>query len=168
LSRLSVLAAVCAAGVLAGCGATTEPPTEGKGTSGECTPGDIAEAEPPRPIVVDIPVDDALAKMVPASVKADGKLVVAKVAGDVVGMDVDLGNAVGQVLGLEVQFVDASLDGILAGRYELGMSSLVATDEQAVDFVTYFEGGTSTMVRKCNPEGIETAGPTSTPPCRPS
>ena len=129
---------------------------------------------PPNPVVVDAPADDALAKMVPASVKTDGKLVVATDAtyppneftlegsDEIIGMDVDLGKAVGKVLGVEVQFVNASFDGILAGlqagRYELGMSSFTDTKEreQTVDFVTYFEAGTSTMVRKCNPKGIDT------------
>src|ERR1700741_4859633 len=176
-TRLSVLTALCAATLLAaGWGATTERP-EGQDSGGggggeECTPGEVSEAPVPDPLVVDAPADDALAKMVPAKVKADGKITVATDASyppneftlegssEILGMDVDLGKAIGKVLGVEVQFVNASFDGILAGlqagRYELGMSSFTDTKEreQTVDFVTYFEAGTSTMVRKCNPEGI--------------
>ena len=109
----------------------------------------------------------------PAKVKADGKLVIATDASyapneftlegsdEIIGMDVDLGKAIGKVLGVEVEFVNASFDGILAGlqagRYELGMSSFTDTKEreQTVDFVTYLEAGTSTMVRKCNPKDIK-------------
>ncbi len=176
-TRLSVLTALCAATLLAaGCGASTERP-EGQDSGGggggeECTPGEVSEAPVPDPLVVDAPADDALANMVPAKVKADGKITVATDASyppneftlegsnEILGMDVDLGKAIGKVLGVEVQFVNASFDGILAGlqagRYELGMSSFTDTKEreQTVDFVTYFEAGTSTMVRKCNPEGI--------------
>jgi len=178
-TRLSVLTALVAASLLAaGCGATTEKPQSGGQSGGgggaECTPGDVSEVEPPKPIVVDAPADDALAKMVPANVKSDGKLTIATDASyppneftlegsdDIIGMDVDLGNAIGKVLGVDVQFVNASFDGILAGlqagRYELGMSSFTDTKEreQTVDFATYFEAGTSTMVRKCNPKGIDT------------
>ena len=177
-TRLSVLTALCAASVLAaGCGATTEKPQgqdDGGGGGGEqCTPGEVTEAPSPKPLVVDVPADDTLANMVPANFKADGKLVIATDAtyppneftlegsDEIIGMDVDLGNAIGKVLGVETEFVNASFDGILAGlqagRYELGMSSFTDTKEreQTVDFATYFEAGTSTMVGKCNPKGIK-------------
>jgi polar amino acid transport system substrate-binding protein len=177
-NRLSAVTALCAAGMLAaGCGATTETPTGtdggGGGGGGECTPGDVSSAPMPRPIVVDVPADDALASRMPDDVTADGTLVIATDAtyppneftlegsDDIVGMDVDLGNAIGQVLGVETRFVNAPSDTILAGlrsgRYELGMSSFTDTEERerTVDFATYFEAGTSTMVRRCNPEGID-------------
>jgi polar amino acid transport system substrate-binding protein len=177
-TRLSVLTALCAASVLAaGCGATTEKPQGqdggGGGGGGECTPGDVSDVPQPKPLVADVAADDALAKMVPATVKKDGKLIIATDASyppneftlegsdDIIGMDVDMGNAIGKVLGVETQFVNASFDGILAGlnagRYELGMSSFTDTKEreQTVDFATYLEAGTSTMVRKCNPKGID-------------
>ncbi|MGH3758702.1 ABC transporter substrate-binding protein [Actinophytocola sp.] len=178
-TRLSVLIALCAASLLvAGCGATTERPQGqddgGDGGAAECTPGEVSDVPVPEPLVVDVPADDALANMVPAKVKSDGKLTIATDASyppneftlegsdDIIGMDVDLGNAIGKALGVEAEFVNASFDGILAGlqagRYELAMSSFTDTKEreQIVDFVTYFEAGTSTMVRKCNPKGIET------------
>lgn len=178
-TRLSVLTALCAASLLAaGCGATTDRPEGqdggGGGGGNECSAGEVSEVPDPQPLAVDVPADDALAAMVPAEVKADGKIVVASDASyapneytlegsdEIIGMDVDLGKAVGKVLGVEVEFVNASFDGILAGlqagRYELGMSSFTDTKarEQTVDFVTYLEAGTSTMVRKCNPESIET------------
>jgi polar amino acid transport system substrate-binding protein len=65
------------------------------------------------------------------------------------------------VLGIEVEHVNAPFDGILAGvqakRYEAGMSSFTDTKEreQTVDFVTYAQAGTSTLVRKCNPKSIK-------------
>jgi polar amino acid transport system substrate-binding protein len=176
-TRLSVLTALCAASVLAaGCGATTEKPQSqdsGSSGGGKCTPGEVSDVPQPKPLVVDVAADDTLAAKVPAKVKSDGKLVIATDASyppneftlegsdDIIGMDVDLGNAIGKVLGLETQFVNASFDGILAGlnagRYELGMSSFTDTKEreQTVDFATYLEAGTSTMVRKCNPKGID-------------
>jgi polar amino acid transport system substrate-binding protein len=175
-TRLSVLTALCTAATLfaAGCGASTDKPTGQDGGGGtECTPGEPSNLPDPKPISVDAASDDALGGKVPANIKSDGKIVIATDASyapneytledseEIIGMDIDLGKAIGKTLGVEVEFVNASFDGILAGiqagRYELGMSSFTDTKEreQTVDFVTYLEAGTSTMVRKCNPSGIE-------------
>lgn len=175
-SRLSVLTALCTAATLfaAGCGASTDKPTGQDGGGGaECTPGEPSNLPDPKPISVDVTADDALGAKVPASIKTDGKLLIATDASyapneytledseEIIGMDIDLGKAIGKTIGVEVEFVNASFDGILAGiqagRYELGMSSFTDTKEreQTVDFVTYLEAGTSTMVRKCNPSGIK-------------
>ena len=176
-TRLTVLTVLCTAATLfaGGCGATTEKPTgDNAGSGSDCTPGEPSNLPDPKPLTVDVAADSALSGQVPADIKADGKLVIAADAAyapneytlpdseEIIGMDVDLGKAIGKTLGLEVEFVNASFDGILAGiqagRYEAGMSSFTDTKEreQTVDFVTYFEAGTSTMVRKCNPKKIET------------
>jgi polar amino acid transport system substrate-binding protein len=178
-TRLSVLTVLCTAATLfaAGCGATTENPADqgDGGSSASCTPGEPSDVADPESFDVSTAADTALGAQVPDSVKADGKITIATDASyapneytlegsdEPVGMDIDLGRALGKVLGLEVEYVNSSFDGILAGlqagRYELGMSSFTDTKEreQTVDFVTYFEAGTSTMVRKCNPKKIETA-----------
>lgn len=176
-TRLSVLTVLCTAATLfaAGCGATTDKPAGQDGGGGdECTPGEASDVPDPKSLVVDVPADTSLAALVPEPIKADGKLVVAADASyapneytvegsdEIIGAAVDLANAIGNVLDIEVEHVNGSFDGILAGlqagRYELGMSSFTDTKEreQTVDFVTYAEAGTSTMVRKCNPEGITT------------
>ena len=116
--------------------------------------------------------DDALAAMVPASVSADGKIVVGTDASyapneftapdgtTVIGMDVDLGTAVAEKLGLKAEFQNSNFDGIIPGitgkRYELGMSSFTINDERvkSVDMVSYFSAGTSLAVAKGNPDGI--------------
>jgi polar amino acid transport system substrate-binding protein len=67
----------------------------------------------------------------------------------VVGMDPDLAKALGQVMGLKVNVVNAGFDGIIPGlaakKYDLGASSFTDTRERekTVDFVTYFSAGTS-------------------------
>jgi polar amino acid transport system substrate-binding protein len=175
-TRLSVLTVLCTAATLlaAGCGATTDKPSGQDGGGGaECTPGEPSNLPDPKPLEIDVAADAALGAQVPAEIKADGKLIIATDASyapneftlegsdEIIGMDVDLGKAIGQTLGVEAEFVNASFDGILAGiqakRYELGMSSFTDTKEreQTVDFVTYLEAGTSTMVRKCNPKNIQ-------------
>jgi polar amino acid transport system substrate-binding protein len=98
---------------------------------------------------------------VPAAIKSKGTLVVAADAsyapnefiGDdgktVEGADVDLAEAIGKALGLKVDVKNAGFDSIIPGlaakKYDLGMSSFTDTKEreQTVDFVTYFNAGTS-------------------------
>jgi polar amino acid transport system substrate-binding protein len=103
----------------------------------------------------------SIAAQVPASVKAKGAYTVAAdatyapnefVASDghtVVGMDADLVKALGAVMGLKVNIVNATFDsiipGIQAGKYDMGASSFTDTKarQKVVDFVTYFSAGTS-------------------------
>ena len=71
----------------------------------------------------------------------------------VIGMDADLGHALGKVMGVKFNFVNASFDtiipGLQSGKYDLGMSSFTDTKarEKVVDFVTYFSAGTSFYVK---------------------
>jgi polar amino acid transport system substrate-binding protein len=71
----------------------------------------------------------------------------------VVGMDPDLGHALGKVMGVKFDFVNASFDtiipGLQSGKYDVGMSSFTDTKarEKVVDFVTYFSAGTSFYVK---------------------
>lgn len=113
--------------------------------------------------------DAKLAAMVPAALSKDGKIVVATdpsyapmeyVDADgetVVGLDPDLGAALGKVLGVKFVFEKATFDAIIpglsSGKYELGMSSFTDTLERqkVVDFVTYFKAGTDLMVPPGNP-----------------
>lgn len=105
--------------------------------------------------------DSATAALVPAAVKKKGTLTVAADATyppnefikpgtkKVIGMDADLADALGKVMGVKVNVVNANFDGIIPGlaahKYDVGMSSFTDTKERekTVDFVTYFEAGTS-------------------------
>lgn len=162
-SRLlpSIAAAAALAVALAGCGAG------GDGSSG-ASAGGTALPVPAK--------DAALAAMVPASVSADGKIVVGTDASyapnefvdadgkTIIGMDADLGRAVAQKLGLQAEFQNTAFDGILLGvgskRYELGMSSFTdnADREKQVDMVTYFSAGTKLATPSGNPDGITLDG----------
>ncbi|OXM70962.1 ABC transporter substrate-binding protein [Amycolatopsis vastitatis] len=115
--------------------------------------------------------DDALAAMVPAAVKADGKIVVGQDqsyppnefqdGGKAAGFDVDLGTAIGQVLGVQMEFQNSSFDGIIPGigakKYEMGISSFSINADrlQSVDMISYYSAGTSLAVLKGNPDGIK-------------
>lgn len=175
-SRLTTTAVLCSAGAvtaalaLAGCGATTTAPPAAAPAG--CVAGQASSAPIPTPLTVSESVDSDAAAKVPAAAKAKGTLTIATDASyapneftaaganTIIGMDVDLGTAIGKVLGLNVTFTNVNFDGILAGvqagRYDLSLSSFTDTKarEQGVDFVTYFSAGTSIMVQKCNPKKI--------------
>ena len=147
-----------AALTLAGCG------SGGDGSSGGASPSGEAIAPAAR--------DDALAAKVPQSIKADGKLVYGTDASyppneftapdgtTVIGMEVDLGTAIAQKLGLTPEFQNSQFSGIIpgiqGGKYEAGISSFTINDERTktVDMVSYFSAGTSLATKKGNPDGI--------------
>lgn len=158
-----VLGAAALAALLAGCGA-------GGDGSGGAAPGGAAQptAEP----VPTVSKDDALAAMVPQQISTDGVLKFGLDASyppneftdadgtTIIGMDVDLGRAIAQKLGLEAQFENTSFDGIIpgvdAGNYEISMSSFTINDErvQTVDMISYFTAGTSIAVATGNPQNV--------------
>ena len=137
--------------VAAGCGNGTETST-GTGTS-------------PTPAASPSGAVSAIAAQVPGPVKANGTLTVAADATyapnefigtdghTVVGLDADLAKALGQVLGLKVNVINATfatiIPGLASGKYDLGISSFTDTKERekTVDFVTYFVAGTSFYVK---------------------
>jgi polar amino acid transport system substrate-binding protein len=69
------------------------------------------------------------------------------------GMDPDLAKALAAVMGVKVNVVNTTFDGIIpglaAGKFDVGMSSFTDTKERekTVDFVTYFQAGTSFYVK---------------------
>ena len=165
LPRTLPAALACAAlVVLAGCGSGGD----GSGSSAAPTSaGAAASSAIPAPAK-----DDALAAKVPQSIAADGKIVFGTDASyapneftapdgtTIIGMDVDLGTAVAQKLGLQAEFQNSAFSGIIpgiqGGKYELGMSSFSVNPErvQTVDMVSYFTAGTSVAVKAGNPDNI--------------
>lgn len=73
--------------------------------------------------------------------------------GHMVGFDIDLMNALGQVLHVPIKPVNATFDTIIPGlgdgKYDVGNSSFTDTKarEQQVDFVTYFSAGEGYYVK---------------------
>ncbi|MFJ2864613.1 ABC transporter substrate-binding protein [Kitasatospora sp. NPDC087314] len=122
--------------------------------------------------VNEVKADDKLAALVPADVKSSGKLVVGSDAsyapdefkddsGKVIGMDVDLANAIAAKLGLKADVQDsgftAIIPGIQSNKFQLGMSSFTDNKEreQIVDMVTYFNSGSAVAVKKGNPDKVD-------------
>ena len=113
--------------------------------------------------------DAALAAEVPSAIRSKGSVSVASDAtyppiesivpgtNNIVGLDPDLGHAIGAVLGINFNFQNVTFDKILlglkAGQYDIGMSGF--TDEKArekvVNFVDYLQSGVSFVTKSSNP-----------------
>jgi polar amino acid transport system substrate-binding protein len=151
---LSLLLAAALATLVAGCGSN-----DGDSTTAASAPASTSGT----------PAPSSSAIAVPSAIRSKGALVVATdptyapnefVASNgttIEGMDIDLVNAIAQKLGLKADVQKATFDAIIPGlaarRYDVGMSSFTDTREreQTVDFVTYFNAGTSFYVRRGGP-----------------
>ena len=77
------------------------------------------------------------------------------------GIDVDLAQALGEELGVEVEFVDIDADARIpaleAGQVDVIISAMTITEarRQRIDFIPYFKGGTGILVPGGNPTGIQ-------------
>ena len=77
------------------------------------------------------------------------------------GIDVDLARALGERLGVEVEFQDIDFDSRIpsleAGQVDVIMSAMTITEErrQRIDFVPYFKSGSGVLVPRGNPTGIQ-------------
>lgn len=119
-----------------------------------------------------VSADASLAAKVPAAYKSKGSV---DIGSDVsyapveffdtngttaIGIDPDLAAALGQKLGLKFTFHNATFDGLIPAvkskRYDIVMSAMSDTKERqaSLDFVDYFNAGTSILVKKGNPEKI--------------
>ncbi|GEB50572.1 ABC transporter substrate-binding protein [Streptomyces cacaoi] len=96
-----------------------------------------------------------------------------KQGAEIVGLDPDLAQAMSKKLGVSFQFTNGTFDGLITsmqtGRFDLIMSAMTDTrdrreglDEKGkkagkgVDFVDYLTAGSSILVKKGNPDKIET------------
>ncbi|WP_137654499.1 ABC transporter substrate-binding protein [Bifidobacterium moukalabense] len=118
--------------------------------------------------------DADIAKMLPDSVTKDGKLSVgmdtsyapaeflAEDGKTPVGFDVDIAKALANVFGLEADPETSNFDSIIpsvGSKYDIGISSFTITPErmEAVDFVSMFKAGSTWVVKKGNPNKVDTS-----------
>ena len=105
-------------------------------------------------------VDASLAAMVPADIKADGKILVGTDSSyapnefldtdgkTVIGMDVDLFDAVAAKLGLKTEWQSGDfgtlISGVQSGKYEAAVSSFTINKEREANanMISYFSAGT--------------------------
>jgi len=113
-----------------------------------------------------------VAALVPSAIKAKGTVTVAMdatyppgefIASDghtIIGMDADLGKALGQAMGIKWNPVNATFDtiipGLQSGKYDIGLSSFGDTKarEKVVNFVDYFQAGEAFYVKAGSPTTI--------------
>lgn len=110
-----------------------------------------------------------VAALVPSAVKAKGSVTVAmdatyppmeSIGSDghtIIGVDADLGKALGEAMGIKWNLVNATfatiIPGLQSGKYDIGLSSFTDTKERekVVDFVTYFKAGEAFYVKAGGP-----------------
>lgn len=161
LSRRLAVSLTAVALLLTGaCGGSGTSSSSGSGTSSGAVPA--ARKDP------------ALAARLPAAIASAG---VVKVGSDIkyapveffdtdgktpIGLDPDIGKALGEKLGVRFEFTNAPFAGLIAAvqsrRFDIVMSAMSDNKERqaALDFIDYFNVGTSILVRKGNPEKIDT------------
>lgn len=142
----TVLALIAVVSVLTGCGSDDSATDSGaKSTDGASITGTF---------------NQEAADLVPTAIKDQGTLTVAMDASyapneffdedgkTIIGTDADLADAIGTVLGLDVEKKNATFDsiipGLAAGKYDIALSSFTDTKEreETVDMVTYLTAGT--------------------------
>lgn len=117
-------------------------------------------------------VDAALVAKLPAAVKAKGTITVGvdstyapnefldSDGKTVVGMDVDIFDAVAAKFGMKTEWVTASFDSIIlgvnSGKYDIGVSSFTInkTREAQANMVSYFSAGTQWATKAGNPNKV--------------
>lgn len=117
-------------------------------------------------------VDEALAAKLPAKIKDAGTIVIGTDATyqpneyldadgkTVIGMDVDLFNAVMAKFGVKTQWVPSAFDaiilGVQSGKYDVGVSSFTVNPErmEQATMVSYFTAGTQWVTQKGNPKAV--------------
>jgi ABC-type amino acid transport substrate-binding protein len=127
---------------------------------GDTRPASLTETSSPSGAVpAPLGAVPPIAATVPADVRATGRLVIGvnvpyapnefkNSAGEIVGFDVDVMNAVARTLGLTPDYRETAFEGIMpsvhGGDFNVGMSSFTDNKarESTVDFVTYFQAGT--------------------------
>ncbi|MEY9851347.1 ABC transporter substrate-binding protein [Leifsonia sp. NPDC056665] len=141
VAPVAALAAVAAL-ALSGCVDNSTPSSSGSASSA----------------AFDVKKDDSLANSVPSKIKSAGVLTVGMDDtyppneykddnGNPAGWEVDFTNAIGQKLGLKINYAIAKFDNIIpsitGGKDDFGMSSFTDTveREKQVDFVNYYNAG---------------------------
>ncbi|CAA9265640.1 MAG: hypothetical protein AVDCRST_MAG52-2857 [uncultured Blastococcus sp.] len=133
-------------------------------------PSDEPDGPPP------LAVDEELRALLPEEVRDAGTLTIAtepsyppasSFAADgrtIIGFEPDLGAALGELLGVRIEFraegFDTVLDGLSEGDYDAVMSSMTDTPERRAnaDFVNYFRAGSAIVIARGNPLGIHDLG----------
>ena len=163
-------------GLLTACGGASEP------ASSASSAGSAAASAASTSTAVAIEglpamqADPALSATLPSEVKSDGTVTVGTNAPfppyemftsdsdqTIIGLEADLGHAIGNLLGVTFDLVQQPFDGLIpalqAGKHDVIMSTLfdTADREKVVDMVNYSASGSGILVATGNPGGIKTS-----------
>ena len=151
LSGALLLAATgCGSNSLSGSGSSSAPPSSPSSASAQ---PDLKSKLPPKIASAGKIVVGTDATYAPNEFLQGGN--------KVVGMDVDLFDAVAQKFGVTVQWQPAGFDtiiaGVTSGKYDVGVSSFTINPQrkQVVNMVSYFNAGTQWATAKGNPKGVD-------------
>ncbi len=163
-SRIAAVGAIAVAGalLLTGCGDQT-----GSGGGSDSGEGKSNSA----PLFDKLPQKIQDAGVLKAGTNAEYAPMEFQEGGKIVGVDPDIAAALGEKLGVKVEFTSGSFDGLItalnSGRYDIAMSSITDNKQRqeglddkgkklgpGVDFVDYFVVSTAVYVQKGNPKGI--------------
>lgn len=164
--RIGALAATISAAALAltGCGSTALPSTSA---------APVASTSASTANLAPITADEALFKMLPQRVQDSKKIIIGVDATykpneyldtdgkTVIGMDVELFDAVAARMGVTTEWQSSAFDQILIGldarKYDAGVSSFTINEDRkkSVNFVQYLNAGTLWVTPKGNPKQID-------------
>ncbi|GAA3808662.1 ABC transporter substrate-binding protein [Sphaerisporangium flaviroseum] len=141
---------------------------------GACaTPTDAPAAKPSKEGPAALAKDTQAATLLPEDVKKAGVIRVGAEVGyapmsffdadgkTIIGAEPDLMAAVGQALGVKVEWTNTAWDGIFpalnSGRFDVVVNAVTDTKEREAqnDFVQYFSAGSALLVKKGNPKKIQ-------------
>ncbi|MET9931868.1 MULTISPECIES: ABC transporter substrate-binding protein [unclassified Streptomyces] len=164
--RLAAVAAIAVAGsmLMTACGDQTEGGSA-EGTSSSQKPASTA------PLFSKLPADIQKSGVIKVGTDASYAPMEFTEGGKIVGVDPDIAQALSKQLGVKLEFVSGTFDGLItsiySGRQDLIMSSMTDNKKRqgglddngkkigkGIDFVDYFSSGVSLLVKKGNPQGI--------------
>lgn len=163
--RKLIVGGLAAALALTACSGSTEPTDNGTTGGGEAVADRTFDVSGVEKV-------DEIAALLPQAVADKGTLVIgaaidyapaefrAEDLQTAIGYDVDMGKALGRVLGLESEVSAAEFASLLPGigtKYDVGISSFTITDERTASYnmIAYVEVGSSFAVKTGNPDGFD-------------
>ncbi|MEU8519268.1 ABC transporter substrate-binding protein [Streptomyces sp. NBC_01216] len=165
-SRLAAVAAIAVAGsmLLTACGDQTDSGSTPEG-------GTKSDAASNAPLFSKLPADIQKAGVIKVGTDATYAPMEFTEGGKIVGVDPDIAEALSKQLGVKLEFTSGTFDGLITsiytGRQDLVMSSMTDNKKRqegldddgkkigkGIDFVDYFSSGVSLLVKKGNPQGI--------------
>lgn len=159
--RIALLATAVAALLAASACASTGNSASDAGASPSATPP-VSSADATTPTAA--PVSSAARDLLPANIKSRGTVIVATESSyppfvyagpdgkSLVGVDIDLGDALGKILGVKfdwkVSDFSSLIPGVVAGRYDMSFDALYDTPDRRKqqDFLDYVKAGSGLFV----------------------